>query len=77
MREQVRERLVAQRATELAREEGEKRLQAWKGGAADTGLAAPVVVSRENPQGLVQPVITAALSTDPQGPAGLDWREPG
>jgi peptidyl-prolyl cis-trans isomerase D len=66
VREQVRERLVAQRATELAREEGEKRLQAWKAGGADTGLAAPVVVSRENPQGLVQPVITAALSTDPK-----------
>ncbi|WP_439588191.1 SurA N-terminal domain-containing protein [Hydrogenophaga sp.] len=66
VREQVRERLVAQRATELAREEGEKRLQAWKGGGADTGLAPAVVVSRENPQGLLQPVLTAALSTDPK-----------
>jgi peptidyl-prolyl cis-trans isomerase D len=66
VREQVRERLVAQRATELAREEGEKRLQAWKAGGADTGLAAPVVISRENPQGLLQPVLIAALSTDPK-----------
>lgn len=66
VREQVRERLVAQRATELAREEGEKRLQAWKAGGADTGLGAPLVVSRENPQGLMQPVLTAALSTDPK-----------
>lgn len=66
VREQVRERLVAQRATELAREAGEKSLQSWKGGGADTGLAPAVVVSRENPQGLLQPVLTAALSTDPK-----------
>jgi peptidyl-prolyl cis-trans isomerase D len=65
VREQVRARLVAQRATELARQEGEKRLEAWKAGGADTGLGAPVVISRENPQGLVQPVVTAALSTGP------------
>jgi peptidyl-prolyl cis-trans isomerase D len=66
VREQVRERLVAQRATELAREAGEKNLQAWKGGGADPGLSPAVVVSRENPQGLAQPVLSAALSTDPK-----------
>ncbi len=68
VRDQVRERLVVQRSSELAREEGEKRLQAWKAGGADTtGLAAPVVVSREDPQGLSQPMLMAALSTDPKG----------
>ena len=41
-------------------------LQAWKAGAAATGLSPVQTVSRENPQGLPQPVLTAALSADPK-----------
>ncbi len=66
VRETVRARLVAQRSAELAREEGDKQLQAWKAGAAASGLSAVQTVSRENVQGLPQPVLTAALSADPK-----------
>ena len=66
VRESVRARLVAQRAAELAREEGDKQLQAWKAGGAATGLSAVQTVSRESPQGLPQSVLLAALSADPK-----------
>lgn len=66
VRDQVRTRLVATRSAELARAEGEKQLQAWKSGADAKGLGNAVVVSRENPQGLAQPVLIAALSADPK-----------
>lgn len=66
VRESVRVRLVAQRSAELAREEGDKQLQAWKAGGPATGLSAVQTVSRENPQGLSQTVLAAALSADPK-----------
>ncbi|MDP3813266.1 MAG: SurA N-terminal domain-containing protein [Hydrogenophaga sp.] len=67
VRDAVRARLVAQRSAELARAEGEKRLQAWKAGTDAAGLGPAVVVSRESAQGLAQPVLNAALSADPKG----------
>ncbi len=66
VRETVRLRLVAQRAAELAREEGDKQLQAWKAGGAAAGLSPVQTVSREKAQGLPQPVLIAALSADPK-----------
>jgi peptidyl-prolyl cis-trans isomerase D len=66
VRDQVRARLVAQRAAELAREEGEKQLAAWKGGADATGLGAPVTASRDAPLNLDPRVLDAALSADPK-----------
>lgn len=66
VRESVQERLVAQRSAELAREEGEKKLEAWKAGGDTAGLAAAVTVSRDNPQGVLPQVLTAALSADPK-----------
>lgn len=66
VREAVRARLVVQRSAELAREAGEKQLQGAKAGGVPTGLSASQTVSRENAQGLAQPVLTAALSTDPK-----------
>ena len=66
VRDQVRARLVATRAAELARAEGEKQLQAWKSGTDAKGLGSAVVVSRESAQGLAQPVLIAALSADPK-----------
>lgn len=66
VREQVRKSLVSQRSAELARAEGEKQLQAAKSGADVKALGSAVVLSRENPQGLAQPVLLAALSADAQ-----------
>jgi len=62
VREQVRTRLVAQRAAELARQAGQKQLEAWKGGASAAGMPAAVVVSRDAAQGLPVNVLKAALS---------------
>ena len=66
VRETVRQRLVAQRSAELAREEGDKQLQAWKAGGAAAGLSPVQTVSREKAQGLPQPLLIAALSADPK-----------
>lgn len=61
----VRQRWTAQRAAEEARKEGIAKLAAWKAAPASaTGLAAPVVVSREQTQKLPVPVIDAALRAD-------------
>ena len=66
VRDQVRTRLVAQRSAELAREEGGKKLAAWKAGGDATGMSAPVIVARDSAQGLDQPLLDAALSVDPR-----------
>lgn len=66
VRDQVRTRLVAQRSAELAREEGGKKLAAWKAGGDATGMPAPVIVARDSAQGLDQPLLDAALSVDPR-----------
>jgi peptidyl-prolyl cis-trans isomerase D len=66
VREQVRTRLVAQRSAELAREEGGKKLEAWKAGGDAAGMPAAVTVARDSAQGLAQPVLNAALSADPK-----------
>lgn len=80
VRDQVRQRLVAQRSADLARTTGAKQLDAWKSGADAAGLSAALVVSRDNAQGLSGPVLNAALSADPkQLPAwvGVDLGEQG
>ena len=60
----VREKLVAARAAELARKEGQARLAAWKAKPAD--MPAPnVVVSREQAQNVHPLVLNAALHADP------------
>jgi peptidyl-prolyl cis-trans isomerase D len=64
VRDTVRARLVAQRAAQLAKEEGVKKLAALRSGADTTALPASVVVSRDNPQGVPAPVLKAALSAD-------------
>ncbi len=64
VRDSVRARLVAQRAAQLAKEEGVKKLAALRAGSDATALPASVVVSRDNPQGLAAPVLKAALSAD-------------
>lgn len=61
---QVRERVVAARAAELARKDGEAKLAAWKATPASATLPAAITVSRQDKQ---QPraVIEAALRADP------------
>jgi peptidyl-prolyl cis-trans isomerase D len=65
VKDQVRERVVAQRAAELARKDGEEKLAAWKAAPAGATLPAAVVVSRDDSQKLPQPVVEAALRADP------------
>ena len=64
VRENVRARLVEQRAGQLAKEEGAKRLQALKSGADTGALPASVVVSRNSPQGFPAKALNASLTAD-------------
>ena len=64
VRAAVRERLIATRAADLARKEGQSRLAAWKGKPAD--MTGPlVVVSREQAQTVPPAVLGASLQADP------------
>jgi peptidyl-prolyl cis-trans isomerase D len=65
VQEDVRKRLVAQRAAELAKKDGQEKLNAWKANPASASLPANVVVSREDPAKLPQEVVEAALRADP------------
>lgn len=80
VRASVRERLIAQRAADLARQAGQSRLVAWKAKPDDAAGAAVVVVSRDKP-GEVQPkVLDAVLRADPSvlpSVAGVDLGEQG
>jgi peptidyl-prolyl cis-trans isomerase D len=79
VRAAVRER-VGLRASELAKTEGAAKLAAWKGNPAAATLPAAVVISRDQPQNLPQPVLAAALRADTSAlPAwvGVDLGEQG
>lgn len=65
VRDEVRLRLVAQRATQMAQEEGASKLAAWQGAPDSAALPAALLVSREKAQGLPGSVLNAALSADP------------
>ncbi len=62
--ENVRNRLVAKRAAELAKAEGSKRLEAFKAGTDSGTLPASVVIARNSPQGVPAQVLKSALSAD-------------
>ncbi|MGC4394167.1 SurA N-terminal domain-containing protein [Hydrogenophaga sp. T2] len=66
VREQARSRLVAQRAAELAKEEAEKQLAAWKGGADAAAMGPVLKVSRETAPSIDPRVLDAALAADPK-----------
>ncbi len=68
---EVRQLLVRERALELARAEGQARLDAWKGGAV-VSLPAAIVVSRQQPQGQAPQLVSAALSV-PVGKGQPGW----
>ena len=75
VRAAVREKLVASRAAELARKDGEARLAQWKSQPAQFESTPTVVVSREQAQGVAPKVLEAALRADPTAlpkPVGVD-----
>lgn len=61
---QVRDRLVSQKAQAMAREAGEKILEAGKAGDASVKLSAAQVVSRDKPQNLSPKELTSVLRAD-------------
>ncbi|MBS7779280.1 SurA N-terminal domain-containing protein [Acidovorax sp. CCYZU-2555] len=58
---------VAQKSAELAREEGQAKLKAWKEQPAGAALGAAVVIGRDQPQNLPREVIDAALHASVEG----------
>ncbi|MEK9951793.1 MAG: SurA N-terminal domain-containing protein [Curvibacter sp.] len=64
VRATVRERVVQSRAAELARQDGQQKLEAWKAAPATAKLAAAQAISREQAQNLPQAVIDAVLRAD-------------
>jgi len=64
VRAQVRERLIAARATDMAKKEGSEKLLQWKAEPGKAAMPAAVVVSRDQTHGLAMPVVTAALRAD-------------
>lgn len=65
VREVVRNRLVEQRAAQMAKEEGTKKLAAFKAGQDASVMPASVIVARDQPQNVPADVLNAALSADP------------
>jgi peptidyl-prolyl cis-trans isomerase D len=64
VKEQVRNQLVAERASALAKADGEAKLAAWKVNAAGAPFSAPVTVSRLDAQSQPPAVIDSALRAD-------------
>ena len=62
---QVREQLVAQRAAEMARKEGEAKLEAWKKAPDSATLPPAVTLTRQDAGKQPRQVIEAALRADP------------
>ncbi|MEO7392860.1 MAG: SurA N-terminal domain-containing protein, partial [Ramlibacter sp.] len=80
VRGQVRDRVVAMRAAELAKKEGAAKVAAWKASPAAASLPAAVAVSRQESQQQPSAVIEAAMRADPSAlPAfvGVDLGEQG
>jgi len=64
VRQQVRDRVVASKAAELAQKEGTDKLAQWKKDAATASLPVAVTVSRDQAQNVPAPVLVAALRAD-------------
>ena len=64
VRQAVKDRLVALRAAELAKKEGETKLSAWRVDPAMPGMPAATVLSREQPQAVTPQVLSAVLQAD-------------
>jgi peptidyl-prolyl cis-trans isomerase D len=80
VKDQVRQRVVAARAAELARKDGMEKLAAWKANPTAASLPAAMAVSRQETQKQPAQVIEAALRADPVALpafAGVDLGEQG
>jgi len=80
VKDQVRQRVVAARAAELARKDGMEKLAAWKANPAVANLPAAIALSRQETQKQPAPVVEAALRADPAALpafAGVDLAEQG
>ncbi|QCB45867.1 SurA N-terminal domain-containing protein [Hydrogenophaga sp. PAMC20947] len=64
VRDSVNALLTARRSAELANEAGFKQLEAFKGGADASAMAATITVARDKPQGLSATVLRAVMSAD-------------
>ena len=64
VRDQVRQRVIAEQAAALSRKDGEARVAALAKGEGTAGLPAPVLVSRAQTQGLSPMVVDAILRAD-------------
>jgi peptidyl-prolyl cis-trans isomerase D len=64
VRTSVRDKLIAQRSTELAKKEGIAKVAASKANPAALTWPAALVVSRDQPQGVPPQVLDAALRSD-------------
>ncbi len=60
----VKDKVIAQRATELAKKEGTDKLAAWKANPASATLAPATTVSRDQQQNLPPQLLEAALKAD-------------
>ena len=61
VRANVRERLIASRSAEMAKQEGASKLAAWKSTPSAAGLPAAVTISRDAGQSIRGPLLDAAL----------------
>lgn len=64
VRLQVRDRVIAAKAAELAQKDGLDKLAQWKKDAATANLPAALTVSRDQAQNVPAPVLVAALRAD-------------
>lgn len=62
---QVHDRLVAERAAELARKDGEAKLAAWKAAPASAQFPAATTLARQDAGKQPRPLIDAVLRADP------------
>lgn len=65
VRDSVRQQFIQSRALELARSEGQSRLEALKARPDAAAWGQPIVVSRDEPQSQAQDLVNAALRADP------------
>jgi peptidyl-prolyl cis-trans isomerase D len=80
VKDQVRQRVVATRAAELAKKDGTDKLAAWKANPASASLPPAVAVSRQEAASQAPQVIDTALRADPTALpafAGVDLGEQG
>ncbi len=65
VRDDVRKQFVQARSVELARTEGEAKLNAWKAQPDVAAMGSPITVSRDQLQSQPQALVDAALRADP------------